>query len=75
MHAIHWARSNGWIVFHADGREVMTGGFWIQPSQDVKGQFDQPQVFFFLFLLCFLFIILTFSILYQKENTYIFVEI
>jgi hypothetical protein len=62
MHAIHWARSNGWIVFHADGREVMTGGFWVQPSQEVKGQFDQPQVFFFFyyflfFFLCFSFII------------------
>ena len=47
VHAVHWARSSGWVVVHVPScRHVMTGGYWVQPSPDVEGDFDQPQVHF-----------------------------
>lgn len=44
-HCVHWARSHGWLVLHVPkASEVMFGGWWVEPSRDVEGDFDQPQV-------------------------------
>ena len=45
MHCVHWARSQGWLVLHVPkASEVMFGGWWVEPSREVDGDFDQPQV-------------------------------
>eukprot|EP00613_Pedinella_sp_CCMP2098_P071331 CAMPEP_0171924120 /NCGR_PEP_ID=MMETSP0993-20121228/22704_1 /TAXON_ID=483369 /ORGANISM="non described non described, Strain CCMP2098" /LENGTH=472 /DNA_ID=CAMNT_0012562305 /DNA_START=95 /DNA_END=1513 /DNA_ORIENTATION=- len=45
LHAVHWARANGWLVLHVqDAKFVMEGGWWVKPSEVTPGDFDQPQV-------------------------------
>eukprot|EP00614_Pseudopedinella_elastica_P030667 CAMPEP_0172617642 /NCGR_PEP_ID=MMETSP1068-20121228/70663_1 /TAXON_ID=35684 /ORGANISM="Pseudopedinella elastica, Strain CCMP716" /LENGTH=420 /DNA_ID=CAMNT_0013423445 /DNA_START=38 /DNA_END=1300 /DNA_ORIENTATION=+ len=46
LHAVHWARAQGFLVLHVrSARLVSHGGWWILPSNDpTKGDFDQPQV-------------------------------